>query len=266
MDRPFTDIVVPLDGSPAAERALGPALELVCRTGAPLRVLSRVLADDKEELTTYLAGIADRHAAITDVETEVVDHESIPDAIVEGLRPGSLVCLSSHGRGGLMRATMGSIAEALLRMLDRPALVVGPDAGGATLRGRVVAALDGSRESERVVAPALAWAAMLREPLWLVEVCERHDPGTAGDIVESGWLAALARAARVDGWDVLHDSSPVRGLVDLAASPSPPTGLLVLATHGRTGWRRLRTGSVTVGTIHGATVPVLVVPAGCRAC
>ena len=78
MDRPFTDIVVPLDGSPAAERALGPALQLVCRTGAPLRVLSRVLADDKEELTTYLAGIADRHAAITDVETEVVDHESIP--------------------------------------------------------------------------------------------------------------------------------------------------------------------------------------------
>lgn len=33
METPFTDILVPLDGSPAAERALAPALELVRRTG-----------------------------------------------------------------------------------------------------------------------------------------------------------------------------------------------------------------------------------------
>lgn len=124
--------------------------------------------------------------------------------------------------------------------------------------------MDGSRESERVIAPALAWGAMLHEPLWLVEVAEPQDPVTAGDTVESGWLAALARAAGVDGWDVLHDHSPVHGLVDLATSLSTPTGLLVLATHGRTGRNRLRTGSVTVGTIRGATVPVLVVPAGYR--
>src|SRR5262249_24220842 len=38
-DRPFSDIIVPLDGSPVAERALGPALALVRRTGAPVRVM-----------------------------------------------------------------------------------------------------------------------------------------------------------------------------------------------------------------------------------
>jgi nucleotide-binding universal stress UspA family protein len=42
---PFTDVLVPLDGSPAAERALGPALELVTRTGVPLRLLRRVFSD-----------------------------------------------------------------------------------------------------------------------------------------------------------------------------------------------------------------------------
>jgi hypothetical protein len=36
--------------------------------------------------------------------------------------------------------------------------------------------------------------------------------------------------------------------------------MLVMATHGRTGWDRLRLGSVTAGTVHVATVPVLVVP------
>ena len=64
-------------------------------------------------LAAYLAGIADRHATVTDVETQVVDRESIPDAIVEGLGPGTLVCMSSHGRGGLTRVVMGSVAEAL---------------------------------------------------------------------------------------------------------------------------------------------------------
>jgi hypothetical protein len=34
-----------------------------------------------------------------------------------------------------------------------------------------------------------------------------------------------------------------------------------MATHGRTGWDRLRLGSVTAATVHAATVPVLVVPA-----
>jgi hypothetical protein len=50
-------------------------------------------------------------------------------------------------------------------------------------------------------------------------------------------------------------------LAGLGASDMEPTALLVMATHGRTGWDRLRLGSVTAATIHAATVPVLVVPA-----
>ena len=104
METPFTDILVPLDGSPAAERALAPALELVRLTGVPLRVLSRALPDEKETLTEYLAGIADRHAAVTDIETQIGDQESISDAIAEGLEPGAprdrwLVSPSAPGVG-----------------------------------------------------------------------------------------------------------------------------------------------------------------------
>lgn len=65
----------------------------------------------------------------------------------------------------------------------------------------------------------------------------------------------------VSGWDVLHAKSPARALADLAASETDPVGLLVMATHGRTGWDRLRLGSVTTATVHSAPVPVLVVPA-----
>ena len=263
---PFTDILIPLDGSLAAERALGPALELAKRTAVPVRLLRRALADDRDEAVRYLAGVADRCAAVTDVETRVVDREHIPDAIAEGLGPGTLVCMSSHGRGGLARAVMGSVAEAVVRALDRPLLVVGPHVGGdASLVGRIVACVDGSRESEAALEPARRWSAALGLPLWLIEVGEPGALGAGamqGDVYETSHVAGLARRlGGVEAWDVLHDSHPAHALVDMAASAAEPTALLVMATHGRTGWDRLRLGSVTTATVHGAAVPVLVVPA-----
>jgi nucleotide-binding universal stress UspA family protein len=264
---PFTDVLVPLDGSPAAERALGPALELVTRTGVPLRLLRRVFSDEAEEAAEYLAGLADRYAGVTDAETQIVDRDSIPDAIMEGLEPGTLVCMSSHGRGGAARAVVGSVTEALLRTLDRPTLVVGPHVTeDPLLTGRIVACIDGSPESERTLEPARRWAAALGLPLWLVEVGEPGIPAewiTKGDAVEAGHVASLARRlGHVEGWDVLHDKHPARALTEMAAAGhARPTALLVMATHGRTGWDRLRLGSVTTATVHGATRPVLVVPA-----
>ncbi|MGH9214700.1 MAG: universal stress protein [Acidimicrobiales bacterium] len=265
METPFTDILVPLDGSPAAERALTPALELARRTRVQLRVLSRALPDEKDSLADYLAGMANRHAAEIDIKALVVDRESIPDAIAEGLEPGTLVCMSSHGRRGLGRAVMGSVAEALLRTLDQPALVVGPHVTDAALAGRIVACVDGSHESEHTLQPAKEWSAALGLPLWLVEVGEPDVPApspTHGDAFESGHVAGLAhRLGGVEGWDVLHDKHPAHALVDLAALSAERTGLLVMATHGRTGWDRLRLGSVTTATVHDAAVPVLVVSA-----
>jgi nucleotide-binding universal stress UspA family protein len=266
VETPFTDILVPLDGSPTAERALAPALALVRRTGVPLRVLSRALPDERETLATYLAAIANRYAAVTDVGTDVVDRESIPDAIAEGLGPATLVCMSTHGRGGLARAVMGSVAEAFLRSLERPVMMVGPHVGDEVgLTGRIVACVDGSSESERTLEPAWRWAAALDLPLWLVEVAEPGPPPerlTTGELPESSHLAALAgRLGGVDGWGVLHDKDPARALMGMAGSATEPTALLVMATHGRTGWDRLRLGSVTIATVQGAPTPVLVVPA-----
>lgn len=265
MDRPFEQVLVPLDGSQAAERALVPALELVQRTGVPFRLLSRALHDDKEELAGYLADLADRHAAVTDVETQLVDVESIPQAITAGIEPGTLVCMSSHGRGR-SEALVGSVTEAVLRTLGQPVLVVGPHVPqDMTLGdGRIVACLDGSDLSERTLDLSHAWSQFLGSSLWLVQVVPPDAPveaRTHGDVVEAGYLASLARrVGGVEGWDVLHDEDPAHGLADLAANGL--VAVLVMASHGRTGWDRLRLGSVTAATVHHATVPVLVVPAG----
>jgi nucleotide-binding universal stress UspA family protein len=265
VETPFTEIVVPLDGSPAGERGLAPALELVRRTGVPLWVLRRAFSDETAAVADYLAEVAGRNADVADIGTVVVVRESIPDAILDGLAPGSLVCMSSHGRGGLSRAVLGSIAEALLRMLDRPALVVGPGVDDATLAGRVTACLDGSPASAQVLGPARAWATMLDRPLWLLQVEDPAAAGAGGELAGDCNLDAQARTVGAAGWDVLHGDDVARSLADAAGSPSAPAGMLVLATHGRTGWDRLRLGSVTTATIQHSPVPVLVVPAGAPA-
>ena len=78
---------------------------------------------------------------------------------------------------------MGSVAEAVLRWLDRPALVVGPHVSDeAIFSGRVVACIDGSTEFELTLEPARRWAEMLDLPVWLVEVGALPEaPVTASD-------------------------------------------------------------------------------------
>jgi nucleotide-binding universal stress UspA family protein len=262
-DRPFRKILVPLDGSPTAERALAPALDLAHRTGVPLRLLRRAPGVEQEKVTGYLAELADRHSTVTDIETRVVDVEAIPDAIVAGVEPGVLVCMSSHGRGR-SQAVMGSVTEVVLRTIGQPVLVVGPHVPEDVTfaEGRIVVCLDGSDLAERTLDPARAWSRLLDLPLWLTQVVPPSplsDPRDVGT-VESAYLTSVAhQTGDVEDWDFLHDTDPARGLADLTLSD--PTALLVTATHGRTGWNRLRVGSVTARTVHRSAAPVLVVPA-----
>jgi Universal stress protein family len=151
------DTLVPFVGSRAAERVLRPAFELVCRTGVLWRrVLQRAAAGDAETTAPYLAGVADRYAGVTDVETTMNDRENVPDSLSGGSGHGTLVCMSSHGRGGIARALLGSVAEALLRTINRPVLVV--------------VCIDGSTGSEHIVEPSRAWGSPLGLPLWIVGV------------------------------------------------------------------------------------------------
>ena len=59
-------------------------------------------------------------------------------------------------------------------------------------------------------------------------------------------------------YDVLHSHHPARELADL--TDRSPVAVMVMATHGRSGWSRLTLGSVAMNVVHHAICPVLVVP------
>jgi nucleotide-binding universal stress UspA family protein len=134
-----TKIMVPLDGSRLAEVALPEAFEFG-RRGATLLLLraaeaSRLPAADPTESQVaiireaegYLASAAARarQAGVEKVETSVwygPPAESIIDAArVRGI---DLIIMSSHGRSGLGRLVLGSVAETVLRGTTTPILLL----------------------------------------------------------------------------------------------------------------------------------------------
>jgi nucleotide-binding universal stress UspA family protein len=264
---PFDRILVPVEPAAATEQALTVALELVRRTGVPLCLLSVARPIEEDELEARVAALAGPGASLTEVETRVVGYGQIATAIAAAAEPGTLVCMSSHGAYGPVRTLTGpSITEQVLCSAAEPVLVVGPRvAPDLSLgEGRIVACLDGTRHSERVLAPAQQWSCALGLPLWLVHVGPARgsnvDTTGQGHVAPERRLDTLAHSVGgVDGGRVLHDRHQARALAALAETT--PVAAFVMAIHGRTGWTRVLRGSVTASTVRRARAPVLVVPA-----
>jgi nucleotide-binding universal stress UspA family protein len=154
---PGRRILLPLDGSPIGEAAVSPAAELAERLDLGLRLVQVVVPpplvgvapavfpadlDDEVELhrreaEDYLedvaAGLRERGLS---VETAAIVYGSVADALLELARGDdvALAALSTHGRGGLQRLLLGSVADKLVRSAERPVLVVRPV--GSTKSGR----------------------------------------------------------------------------------------------------------------------------------
>jgi len=117
--------LIMLDGSPVAEEAL-PILESLA--GKPIRsvVLFRAINDptNRERAVAYLDGVATRLKAAglaTENRVEVGQARQLTDQVTKDV---DLVVLCTHGRSGFDRLRHGSVAEHVIRELDKPALLV----------------------------------------------------------------------------------------------------------------------------------------------
>lgn len=134
-------VLVPLDGSTLAEAALPVALHLMKdnptatlsllrAADAPIRIADDPIEEQVRvvrEAESYLAAVTVRlteHGA-KDVKTSVWYGSAAP-AIVEAARIGKvdLIVMSTHGRTGLARLVLGSVAESVLRSTHTPILLV----------------------------------------------------------------------------------------------------------------------------------------------
>jgi nucleotide-binding universal stress UspA family protein len=143
----YTRIIVPLDGSKLAERALPEAEQLAKLTGAPLLLLrvvdyssrdrlgdfgllyeyeamAQALAEEHEIAEAYLADVVRKlEAEDYTVSATVVDGIAAK-AIVALAQPGDAIVMATHGRTGVDHFILGSIAEKVVAHAPCPVLVV----------------------------------------------------------------------------------------------------------------------------------------------
>ena len=289
-------ILVPLDGSGFAEQALEPAADIARRTGARLELATaycsqmpawrtsgapmhdpRMDGERIGELKRYLEQAASRVAHDLDVSASgVLLHGSAAEVLARHIaeRPPQLVVMTTHGRGGLSRFWLGSVAEDLMRLAHSPILVLKPREG-EPLRSfaprEILVPLDGSERAERVIEDA-AWLSAresVRFTLLRIVAPPLATPyptifaggsavdadevmAAAQDRLQLATARLSARGFQVDGRVVL-DSEVARAI--LAASGG--TDLIAMATHGFDAVRRLLVGTVADKVVRAAQVPVL---------
>ena len=290
----FRSAIVPVDGSPMAERAVpwalmaaaGGAVELmhVHVSPAPLVVEGVVVADPKLDETLraqeaeYLTTLTERAAAAAPgvvVTTENVDtDDALSEAVATAVadRGAELVVMSTHGRGAWTRFLLGSVTDETVRYSPVPVLVVRSDEDGEApvdltvhpVVKNVIVTLDGSDLAEKIVPTAARLAKALSVPVTLLAVVDSAEHadsafGPAGEKAET-YLGRIAAKVTAD-----HAVTPTRLVrpgspVDVIAATSAEVGggIVALATHGRAGLSRLFHGSVADDVIRTAAGPVLV--------
>jgi nucleotide-binding universal stress UspA family protein len=297
-DHVYSTILVPLDGSALAERALPYAVTLARASHAQLSLVRAALAHtlpgaEPSEAQAAVVQRAERALEATaeslrsgglTVETHVY-YDEAARAIVDATEHPAvdLVVMSTHGRGGLGRWVYGSVADRVLRRLAAPVLLVPAAAEPPrTTDGalRVVVPLDGSTLAEEVLGQVRVLAAARGAELLLLRVVEPPVPlevDGAGylsldqrdaELAEAqGYLESIAEQLRATGVVVT-----TRALIDQAVPTIVATAadyqadLIAMATHGRGGLARLVLGSVAAAVLHRARTPLLLVrPTAVRA-
>lgn len=278
-------VLVPLDGSELAARAIGPARQIAALHGASVLLLQVVPDRDPTERAArdvsieragrHLAGVADRLRVEGATVLVEVCAGRAAEQIVEQARlwRSDLVVMSTHGRSGLGALVHGSVADAVVRTADRPVLLV-PVRGGShpEISGdTILVPVDGSAAAEIALGRAAELARELAIPLTVLRAVsypssiaeglahafaeiERECTGARAYV--DGLVGALRRVGlEADGEVLLGSAAVAIG----ARGDARNAALIVMATHGRGALERLALGSVAHAVLAKTTHPVLLV-------
>lgn len=197
---------------------------------------------------------------------EIAEHTSV-----------DLIAMATHGRSGVARWALGSVTERVIQGSTLPVLLVrGQTNIPHSKIERILVPLDGSALAEKALTNAQLLAKETGAELWLFQTIAAAD--VAYDLTSlpsqqqlerayersfanaEAYLSSVALQARTAG--VACQTTVLRGdpaqLICDVANESK-IDVVVICTHGRTGFNRWMYGSVANQVIRGADCPVLVV-------
>lgn len=299
----FERILVPLDGSARAEIILPQIARILNREDAEILLLRVVNIPDsaglvlkttirhqeREEGQQYLHDMALRFAAKSSKVHARLAEGWPADVILETAKSegATMIAMTTHGRSGMARWAMGSVAEKVARASDVPVLLVRsfrrspkgnlePMVPEELPFRRILVPVDGSPTSMSVIGPAEKFAGLYGSDILALHVVPPYAPPGA---MLPGMEAALpitrpeplssdedpvtekaADRFRHAGLKVSRltvEGEPASEILDLSGNRG--VDLIALGTHGRTGFTRWALGSIAERVLRSAEVPLLLV-------
>jgi nucleotide-binding universal stress UspA family protein len=298
----YTKILIPLDGSRTSERVLPFARALAGTLKLPIELLEIV---DLSAASAHVASSDARHldAMIAEGEREsrehlkavagefpgskvscTVERGTPADVIIEraAADKGTLIAMATHGRSGVNRWVMGSVAEKVLRGSESTMFLVRADEDarpdGTGIIRSIVVPLDGSELAESVLPTVVEIAKSLALEVVLCRAYELAASAYYGseDYLPNydemllnlkkeveGYLTQKAASVKQAGLTTVSWIAMAGSGADeiLRYSREHPDALIAMCTHGRSGIRRWVLGSVTERVVRRSEDPVLVVHA-----
>jgi nucleotide-binding universal stress UspA family protein len=298
----YKKILVPLDGSAIAEVVLPYARAFATALNIPVHLLQ---VTDSETLISPVAAQQDRSHNILTAEREhngdylkeisasfpnpaavscSVKIGKPAEVIIEVAAPhlDTLIAMATHGRSGIRRWLLGSVAEKVLHGADNDVLLIRaiePIEGkrAAAHLERLVVPLDGSKLAEQAVACAVDLAKRMNLELILLRVYLM--PGVAYPTGRyapdwklldqetreraSEYLQGKIRQLQNEGFDrvssIVLEGSAAEKIIEVARES--PGSLIAMSTHGASGVGRWVLGSITERVIRHSDNAVLVIRA-----
>ena len=292
-------ILVPHDFSPCSKQALAKGIELAAQTGAELHILhvevvysestlpeeahktkAQILHDHlKQEIAECAAQLDLYVSDLNAIRYIVLRNYSASAAIAEYCADYhiDLVVLGTHGRKGLSRTLLGSVAEEVVRLAPSTVLTVREQEAIVPISdhlNRILVPVDFSDHSRAALQYAKELAASFGAGLDVVHVIQEYmHPAfsTAGivsiydvkpDIESKATEALSAFYQATEGPDVQADftalyGNPAKEIIERLTSNK--ADMLVLTTHGLTGIKRTLLGSVAEKLVREAPCPVITI-------
>jgi nucleotide-binding universal stress UspA family protein len=291
----YTRMLVPLDGSETAETVLPYARTLARALKIPVelmevieihthgaaeknRYLDMLIKDAVRNSQEYLNRIA-KTFSVASVKCAVEKTTSEEVIIANAALDNTLIVMSTHGRSGVKRWLLGSIAEKVLRGASNPILLVRATekakTEGDVALSRVIVPLDGSERAEAVLpivvelAKAINLKVILLRSYSLKQLIYNYGVPNLDELEGESktqaisYLDSKVRQLKSEG---LVDVSPLASegeaaetIIELASGA--PNSLIAMCSHGRSGVRRWVLGSVTEKVVRHSDDPVLVIRA-----
>ncbi|UCF83700.1 MAG: universal stress protein [Desulfobacteraceae bacterium] len=289
----YERILVPLDGSSAAEIVLPYTEELASKFGAEiiLVIVSEHAVDERDHLyRTYLERITEQVKLQLEgwgargkakLKSEVLVGRPASEILRYADKNNvSIITMASRGFSGQGPWLLGNIAAKVLRAINLPVLLIRSSPENATLQRtrlirRILVPLDGSVTGEAAIPQAETLARALGAELILFHAVEPLTgfigseayamyPENEGQRSEAaaGYLDRVEKGLHKKG---LRTSSAV----DLGSASDKileyaeanAIDLIAMSTHGRSGIGRWVFGCVTDKVLHAGDTPVLTVQA-----